>query len=215
MKKFFVLCFVFMFCFCLSGCKGESNLSEHLTQVRSEYFVSEDENYQIKAVYGFNTDKNSGKKIYTLSFKLLNFNDEQVTYALSFDYNQKNYSGQFKFNPVKNCMMLDVEVPNFNLKDFDVDFMVGSSVNKVKLRSVVPENAIDYQSALKLLLEKQPELINLYKNGENLNLKISMRIAVKENNAYWFVSLSGDNKSNKILLIDAINKEILAVRDVF
>ena len=215
MKKFFVLCFVFMFCFCLSGCKGESNLSEHLTQVRSDYFVSEDENYQIKAVYGFNTDKNSGKKIYTLSFKLLNFNDEQVTHTLSFDYNQKNYSGQFKFNPVKNCMMLDVEVPNFNLKDFDVDFMGGSSVNKVKLRSVVPENAINYQSALKLLLEKQPELINLYKNGENLNLKISMRIAVKENNAYWFVSLSGDNNSNKILLIDAINKEILAVRDVF
>lgn len=219
MKKFLVFILSLFCVFCLSGCQKEPSLLDNLSELRSNVYFGDNENYSIKAVYGFKEknkayDGKIGEPIYKLSFKLNGYQD-QVDYTLSFDFNGKTYEGKFNFDPIRNCLSLDIEIEDFNLNEFTVNLKKESTVNTITLKSIVPENTLDYKTALLKLIENQPDLINSYKSENGYNLEIQMRITVKKDKPYWFVGLTSTSGDHKVLLLDGYTGNALAVRDVF
>lgn len=219
MKKiilvFLSVCLIFSF----SGCKKEPTLVNNLSELRRDCFMGEADGYSIKAVYGFKEKEKSldgkiGEAIYKLSFKLNGYEDE-VTYTLYFDFNGKTYTEKFVFDPVRNCMTLEIDISDFNLKEFDVNLKKESTSIPITLKSIVPENTINYQTALTKLMENQPDLINLYKTENGYAVEVQMRITVKKDKPYWFIGLTKSPSDHKVLLMDGYTGEVLAVRDVF
>ena len=89
------------------------------------------------------------------------------------------------------------------------------TAEEVRLRSVVPPTAITCDKALEILSSEQGALIETYKNenGE-FSGEISERIIVKNEKPYWYVGLLNGKGGTKALLIDGLNGEILAVREI-
>jgi hypothetical protein len=219
MKRILVVFLSLLCILSLSGCKKDPSLVDNLSELRSNVYFGEHENYSIKAVYGFKEktkayDGKIGEPIYKLSFKLNGYQD-QVDYTLSFNFNGKSYEEKFNFDPVRNCLMLDIEIDNFNLNEFTVNLKKESQIIPITLKSIVPENTLDYKTALLKLMENQPDLINSYKSEKGYDLEIQMRITVKKDKPYWFVGLTSTSGDHKVLLLDGYTGNALAVRDVF
>ena len=68
---------------------------------------------------------------------------------------------------------------------------------------------------MEILSSEQGALIETYKNenGE-FSGEISERIIVKNEKPYWYVGLLNGKGGTKALLIDGLNGEILAVREI-
>ena len=222
MKKF--LCILFtvlitltMFC----ACEKKPSLFSYVSELKSDEFTGESENYKIKATYGFyevpkENDGKVGNRAYTLSFKLPNKETENATYVLSLTFNEKIYKAVFKLNPVSNNLCAYIELDGFNLKSFDVTLFCGADAEKVTLLSIVPDTAMNYETALSHLYIEQKDLIDNYfdKDG-NFTAELYARIIVKDDKPYWYFGIATGNDNLKALLIDGITGEVLAIREVF
>lgn len=213
MKKFVYLTFCLIFCLtvipCFSACEKEIPLSEHVVELRSDIFTGSDETYTVKAGYGFLNGEAS-----KLTVKLAGKYAEDVTYTASVTHNGETYKSTFAYNPVKCSLIAELYVPDFTEKQFVLDIASGSNNAKITLNSIVPENAIDYRTALKNLSTRQSDLVDLYYDDEgNFTADIVLRIIVKDQSPYWYVGLKkGDDL--KALLIDGVSGEVLAVREI-
>lgn len=225
MKKFnytFILIVTIFLCiFALNGCKKNLNLCDYVTELKSDCFVSLDQQYNLKATYGFIEDNhvndgNVNKKAYLLTFKLLDKQTDNVTYTINLSYNQQEYSATFKLSPVSHTLVAVMEIEDFNLKQFDATLCYSSQSIKIQMQSIVPENAITYQQALSHLHQQQSALINSYLDQDNNFLgEITARILVKDQHPYWYIGLCDKDAKIKALLIDGIDGQLLAVRDIF
>lgn len=222
MKKFFLFLIVFT-CFTLSfsACKQDNILLSNVSEARYNLYQGQSQNFSIKAGYGFKetpfiNDGKVGKTINVLSFKLLDKEVDDTTYTLQFDFNQTEYKGVFKLNPITSTVTCEIEVDNFDLKEFTVKISSGAESESVVLKSTVPDTAISYSTALDYLVKNQSSLISHYTdtNG-NFHAEIYMRILVKDGSPYWYVGLASGKDKLKALLIDGISGETLAIREIF
>ena len=223
MKKFLLLfiCILAVF-FTFSGCKQQENtLDKYVSELRSEIFYGQSQNFTIKASYGFkeipyNHDGKISDRVYVLVFKLVGRETDQATYNASFTFNGKIYKTTFKLSPVSHSLIAPIEVENFNLKQFTVQISSGTDTESIELKSTLPKNTISYSSALKFLQKNQSELVKAYCNKDGVfNGEICARIVVKDQKPYWYVGLTDIDGNLKALLIDGLNGEVLAIREVF
>ncbi len=222
MKKTSIFLAILSLClFSLCACKKVNPLYEHVSELRQIIFVGSCECMTLKAGYGFKetpyaNDKKVSEKIHYLDFRLLDKENEDVSYSLNFEFNQKTYSANFKLDPVKDTVSAMVEIENFNLKEFTVTVSFGGEHHEILLKSIVPENTISYTSALDLLYNKQNDLIKSFndENG-NFNAEIHVRIVVKDEKPYWYIGIASGNERLKAMLIDGFSGELLAIREVF
>ena len=215
----FVMCI--SFCIVFSACSKVNPLYERVSELRSDLFLGEGENFTLSACYGFKetpylNDANVNDKIYCLNFKLKCQPTDNSTKKISMEYDGKTYESEFKLNPVTHTITALFEVDNFNLKEFNINLSADSLTEKITLHSILPQNTIDYKCALDYLYREQPSLIEKYTdtNG-SFNAEIYARIIVKENLPYWYVGIASGNDNLKALLIDGFSGEILAIREVF
>ena len=221
MKKLpliFAVIFSVILTFC--GCKEQNSLDKYVSELRSDYFISQNSQFNLKGGYGFieahrENDGEVDKKIHLLSLRLLGVEDQNVTYHASLDYQDKEYKATFKLNPVTHAMTAVMEIENFTLKEFTVKITSASDSHEITMRSALPDRTIDYHTALKILNEKQSELIKSYfdQNG-NFLAEICARVIVKDQKPYWYIGLSDKSGNLKALLIDGLSGEVLAVREV-
>ncbi len=222
MKKFTFIALILAIlvsCF-LVGCSNEPSIYYSVTVLKSEIYEGESQNYQVKANYGFCatpiSDSQESKKIYLLTFTLLNKETDNATYSLTLVYNEQNYSKDFALNPVKNALQCQIEIENFDKKEFDITIINGSESESVTLKSIVPTDTISYKQALDYLSKNQPSLVNSYTDADgNFNAEIHARIIVKDQKAYWYIGIYDTNGEIKALLIDGKTGDVLAKREVF
>ena len=223
MKKILslILC-VFALVLTFSGCKKQENtLDKYVSELRSEIFYGESENYTLKASYGFKEipyghDGKINHRAYVLVFKLLGRETDQATFNASFTFKDKEYKTTFKLSPVSHSLTAPIEIDGFNLKEFTVQISTGGESESVQLKSTLPKNTISYSSALKYLQKNQSELLKNYRNENgDFNGEICARVVVKDQKPYWYVGLTDKNGNLKALLIDGFNGEVLAVREIF
>ncbi len=204
-----LLCFVFpLFSF---GCKEEFDLSNYVTELREDVFEGQTDNFHLKAGYGFREDNQNA-----LTLKLIGKYDQNVSYSAKITHNGVTIKQAFSYNPVTSGLSTCFDIPEFNQKEFDVTIISASDSTVVTLKSTLPENTLDYKTALKHLQVNQPDLINSYfdDNG-NFTASVIVRVIVKNDCPYWYVGLKNQNSNLKALLVDGKNGEILAIREVF
>ena len=222
MKKFItlflaILCAVTLFC----GCKGGNPLEKHVSELRSDVFYGQSENYTVKAGYGFketpyNNDGTARSRQNLLTFRLLNKETDDVSYSLTTTINETQYKTVFKLNPVSHALTATIEIDGFNLKEFSVTINSGANTETITLLSQLPENTINYLTALNHLEKEQSELIKSYCDVDgNFNAEIYARILVKDGKPYWYIGIASGNENLKALLIDGVSGEILAIREIF
>ena len=204
-----------------SGCNKTLDLSDYLTELKFQSYISQDCEYLMKANYGFIEDNHInegkvGKKINLLTFKLLDRQTDNITYTIELDFNGVNYKSTFKLSPVSHSLVAVMEINDFNLNQFEVTLSYSSEKIKTTMVSILPENTITYKQALTHLQTQQSQLINSYldQNGE-FNGEITARILVKDQHPYWHIGLCDKNANVKALLIDGFSGEVLAIRQIF
>ena len=213
-----ILCFSFIFCF---GCKQKNPLVDCVSELRCDIFEGKSQNFSIKCSYGFKetpykNDALVGQKVYMLCFRLLDKELDGATYVLSFDFNGQTYTKEFKLNPVSHAMTCEIEVDDFNLKQFPIKVSYGSITEEINLLSILPEKTIDYLTALNYLYNDQKNLINAYidKDG-NFKGEIYVRVIVKNQHPYYYVGIASGADNLKALLIDGLTPKVLAIREIF
>lgn len=224
MKKFIIICSLIL---ALAGtilfipaCKEDESLIDNVSQLKENIYEGENEQYQIRAFYGFNEhpearDGKINERVYKLTFKLIGKETESIKRSLSFTFDGKVYTLDFSFNPVKNSIMTSVEIENFNLNEFDVEIISSNDRQAIKMASILPENTITYEKALIFLEKNQPSLINSFKDENGVfQGEIHLRVIVKDSKPYWYVGLVSMDKNLKALLIDGFSGEVLAIREV-
>ena len=222
MKKFlwlllFILCLIIPFSACK---KQEKTLEPYLTELRSDSFYGQSQNFTIKAGYGFSyIPTNDGKdtvKQYALTLKLTDGYEHDVSYTISFSFKDKTYSSKLTLNPVTHSLTTKINVEGFNLKEFTVQISSASNSESAILKSTVPDGTISYLTALKYLEKNQAELISSYRDKSgNFTADICARVVVKDDKAYWYIGLSDKTGDLKALLLDGKTGEVLAIREVF
>lgn len=208
MKKFclFVLCLLTPF---LVACENTPNYLENVVELRTNLFEGESASYKIRASYGRVND------IYKLAFRLIDNYNNDITYTLSFTHQEKDYNLTFLINPIKHALTAETEIENFDDNSFTVKIKVGSDVEEVSLRSIVPENTISAIDALLSVKQNQSALWDNYlDNNGNFTAEIIERIIVKNGKPFWYVGFINSDKTLKALLVDGFTGEILAMRNV-
>ena len=221
MRKIYPLFFILLFCltniFTFSGCEKTDPLIESVTELRQNLYEGTGETLKLKAGYGFNlkSQKSDEQKQYYLTIKILNPAKENTGYMVCFTHEEVEYKKEFEFNPITSNYSVSFEIDNFSLKEFTVSITFGSNKEEILLKCVVPDGTITYQTALKRLREQQSNLLSNYidENG-NYNVEICARIIVKDGTPYWYIGLTDKNGVIRALLIDGLNGEVLAVKQI-
>ena len=216
MKKFAKNAVVFvclLFCFCLFGCNKTSHLEKSLEKAYINVFEGKSSSYSVKCNYGFICNDN-GEKTYNMDFFLLEKELDSATYSITFTIDEIEYNGDFKFNPVSNTLRFCTQTSSFTQNAINVVISSGGQSESILLNSTIDKNTISYLEALDYLQKNASNLVESYidANG-NFNGKISLKIIVNKNKPYYFVTIkTNDNK--KAFLIDGLNGNILAYKDI-
>lgn len=224
MKKTFILTFIIITVFSLSifcGCKPTNPLYDHVSELRSNIFQGSNDDYVIRAAYGYREKpySNDGEKHdheYKLMFKLIDKETDDVTYTVSLTYQGQEYKSDFSLNPVKHDLVAEISIDNFCLKEFEINISTASTTKTFKLKSILPENTISYTTALDYLYKNQRAMIDaLTDENGNFNAEIFERITVKNGKPYWYIGIATGHGNLKALLIDGFTGETLAIREIF
>ena len=207
--------------FSFSGCKKEDLLLSSISELKSDIFYGESENYSIKASYGFRENPyiNDGKVSplqNVLIFKLLNKQMDEATYSVSLEYGGKTYSENFTHSPVRDQLTATIVIDDFIEKEFIVKIVSATTSEEVKLLSTLPSKTLNYKDALIALKNEQSELIKSYTDADgNFTAEIYMRVIVKEEKPYYYVGFGSGNDKLKALLVDGLTGKTLAIREIF
>jgi hypothetical protein len=137
-------------------------------------------------------------------------------YSLTLIYGGQTYSSDFKFNPITHSLVAVVDVDDFSLKEFTVSIVCSSQIEQVTLKSMLPNGTISPHVALQHLKKGQSALLQSLTDVDGrLLAELYLRVLVKEEKPYWYVGIARGSENLKALLIDGLNGEILAVREIF
>lgn len=216
-----ILCvFLITFSIFAISCKSENPLYSAVSELRSNLYSGNSENYKLEACYGFketpySNDTKVCEKVYALIFRLFDKETDGAAYSIAIIHDGKNYSADFKLNPVTHTVTARIEIENFNEKQFIATLKKAQENEQITFKSIVPEKTMNYRAALDCLSKEQTALIERYtdENG-NFNAEIHARIVVKNDHPYWYIGIVGSD-SLKALLIDGIDGKTLAMREIF
>ena len=224
MKKFILilsglaLAFVCLFVF---GCNDDFGLSEYVSELKQDVYIGDNDHYELTASYGYKEnplarDGKVGNRVYALVFRLVGEETSSIEFCIELNIDGQTKNATFSIDPVSNKMTAFILADQkFNQKEFDVTLKSAGQNVKIKMKSLVPSNALDNKSALKKLHENNKSLVDTYMENGVFNGEIIQRIIVKDGKPYWYIGLADKNGSLKALLIDGVTGQTLAIRHVF
>lgn len=221
MKKIILLFLAFLTLIScgFTACAEECELVKFVSEAKTDLFYGESSKYKLKCGYGFSeTAKKEDGKVsstaYYLNFKLLNVSDN-AEYLLTVRYGDVQKDGYFSVSPVSGYLTAKIQTDNFVDENFTVTISSGGTEEQITMVSILPEGVVNYKTALASLCESQKTLINSYRNDYGVfEGEIHVRIIVKDDKAYWYVALINGEGVKKALLMDGVNCEVKAIRDI-
>ena len=209
---------------CLSffcGCERTSPYEKYVSELRSDIFFGETENYKVYAFYGFKetpsiNDGIVGDRVYFLEFRIQNSGEDGIKRTINFSFKGESYSEDFSLDYSTGIYSAKIELTDFAEKEITAVILSGAEKETITLVSSLPENSLTFKDALKKLKETQEDLLSLYKNPQReFSGEIRMRILLKDDTPYWYVGLCGESGKIKALLLDGYTGKVLAVREIF
>ena len=221
-KKFLIIFFTFLLAvlFIFSGCKnnGKSSLLPYISELKKDILFGENETYVVCATCGYeevplNLDGKVDKTQNKLTVFLTGENKDAKT-EIGLHINGEIYKQTLTYDPISSkgraAFPLDIKE-----KSLTVSVYENGRESVINLKSKIPEDTVDYETALKTFEKSQKNLISNYTENGVFKGEISMRILEKEGKAYYYLGLTDKTGKTKALLIDGKSCDILAVRDIF
>lgn len=214
MKKLLLAIVFISTFFTFTACKKTNPYENKISQLRTDVYVCETENYTITAYpeireNPFLSDGKVGKLEKVMIFKLNFLNDETKTdlYKIEFDIDGKTYSSQFEYKPSSTFLYCQVLVENLPQKSFNVTLKDDNHSFSNQLNSVKKSNTLDYVKILKSF--KDNEKTSALMNEDN---EIKIRLINNGDYDYYYVGFSSEEKTVSYLL-DGFTGEIIAQKD--
>lgn len=218
MKKF-VLVFVLLICFALTGCNSTyKEVSKNLSEVRYNIYVGETDTLKATFMCG---KREKDYVINGYSSALIDFGiitvtlkkdlpHENAKVVLTVDTNR--YEELLEENPFDGTLVCDLKLLTTS-NDLTVKVFLNGKTEELKLQSVSSDWKITHVEALKLACktlnnELKTHISDGYK-GE-VYVKIIEDTKVNKGNYYWYVSFANRDGIKHTVIIDPVSGEILA-----
>lgn len=217
MKKFTTSALLIVSLFIFSAC-GEIPFSDNsLSELRSDVFFAENENFSLYAYAELKEtpladDGYAGEKSPFLYFKLCLPVGSPATdrKSLRFIIGEEEYEAFFGYQSVSAFLTCEVPVKSLPEKNFSVTLQSENQTYDFELASLKKINNFDYQDiALVALNSDIKEVNSLLSTAERYEMRI--RLLESEGFNYWYVAVISAN-GGIALLYDAETAELIATK---
>lgn len=202
-----------LFYFQLFSCAEKNPLYDKVTELRERIYSGNADDLTVKATYGYKTE--NGAKKYCLNFFLESVKDDEIKRSISFSLGETKFDGDFILSPTSGKLCASFRTETAVPDEISVNIRYSSVSTDVLLKSIVPERTMTITQVLDSLSENQKNLVASYTNANGeFDAEIIARVTVKNEKSYWYIGIKRNEKLVAFLL-DGINGETLAVREVF
>lgn len=201
--------------FPLFSCDKRIDYFSYVSELRSDIFTGEKDNYCITVYAGmkekpFAHDGVANDTALTLTVKLITKEkiNEAVTVKLSYD--GKEYTKTLEYNPVLTTVSADITVEALPQKKLQATLSHGETVETIQLSSLRLDDSANYTQALKAATDKASEFINKNSTGANFKGEICIRLLCEGDKNYYYVGFILNDGLALAYLLDGKTCEIIA-----
>ncbi len=221
MKKFSIIVLLILISvFSFSSCSKDVDLNCYVSQLRQNIYVGENDEYKLtvyeeKKENPFVADAFIGSIENHVIIKIESKTQSVDGISAFFNINNKEYKGDFVFNPITNKFTLDVVVENFNdKKELEVKLQKDTLTQTVIVKSTLFEETKNYEEVLKSVGRHDKNLMNRLFKGNKVIAEIHIRLLYDDNKNYYYVGFVENDKKTTCYLVDGQTLQVLATKNV-
>ena len=219
MKKIFcALAAALLLLAALVGCSTGPDLTEYVSEYRSDLFSGTDGKYTITASYSerehpYEADGNPGKmsKLFEVA---LSAADNTKTYSISYTLAGKTYTDELSFDSVRMVHTCSRSLPQPTEKSitFSVTDAEGT-VADIGATSVKSEKALSLEDLLQAVSTAEKERFAALTSGNHFAGELYVRLLCENEQNFYYIGLTDKNGETYAMLADAETGEIVATRN--
>ena len=221
MKKIsIVILIILVSIFSFSSCSKDVNLSCYVSQLRQDIFIGENDEYKLtvyqeKRENPFIADTFIGSMENHVIIKIEGKEQSVDEVSASFNIDNKEYKGNFIFNPINNKFTLDVVVEKFSeQKEVEIILYKDTETQSIVVKSMLFEQTKNYEEVLKSVSKHDKNTINKLFKGNKVIAEIHIRLLYDENKNYYYVGFVESDKKTTCYLVDGQTLQVLATKNV-
>lgn len=202
----------------LSGCAVAPELSDYVSEYRSDIFEGTSGSYSVFATYSsreypYEADGNAGEMSELFEVALA-ASDNTKTYVLTFALGGISYEEELSFDSVRMVHTFSRSLPQPTEKEitFSITDTEGSEPVEVTAKSVRSESALPLKDLLSAVSAAEKEHFAALTDGRNFAGELYIRLLHENGQCYYYVGLTDRSGSTYAMLADAETGEILATR---
>lgn len=211
MKKLFCVLFSLICLFTLCSCNSDSKYTPYISQIRTDVFVGEGENYSLQVFseqkeIPFINDTVAGEKHNVLTVRILNCNNPL---KIKVSYADEELIADTEYNAHAMSMTASFEVLSFPKDTLTVE-IEGEFNEKIECVSKLKSDTISPLTALNNVISAKGDFIKSITDNGELKAEIYLRLLVENDYNFYYVGFGlGSNKITAFLL-DGKTGEIIA-----
>ena len=205
--------------FAFSACSGQTDYFSCVSELRSDVFCGETDNFAATVYSGFKEkpychDGEKGETNLTLTVKLFEKQkiDEQI--KIKIEYGGESYEKPLDYNPVSRALSCDAEVNSLPEKKLSLTVFYGETSVLIELESKLNPDTVSYTAALEKATAKATEFLRENSRGGVFNGEISIRLLSENERNYYYVGFIVKSGLKQAYLIDGKSGEILAEKKI-
>ncbi len=204
--------------FALVGCAKENRLRPYVSELIENVYAGTSEHYTVRGKAGFYETERArdGQAGATAPFLVLTLpqtpDAETVTATIEID--GQPHTEKFTYDPVRFTCRAVFETA-FDEETFEIVLRKNGEEERVMMTSVLPENTLDLNGVLDVLLQSQPDLVESYMKNGVFEGELTAKVNVRDEKAYWYVAITDTAGRTHAFLMDGASGEILAAKDLF
>lgn len=212
----------------LFGCNGTKyyNISKnHLSEIRYNLFVAENEHVKVSFMSGQREKEYviDGTSSTLTNFGVVTFtvldskqNTEGATYQVT--VGTQVFSGALEENPFDHTLVADIQTIVENTATVTAKITIGEWQQQLTLSSVSQNWVVDHNEALKIACKQlQKSMESMMVEGQFCAegyIKIVHDDDVNKNQYYWYVNFVTKENKNAAVIIDPMSKGIMAQKEI-
>lgn len=216
MKRLLIIFTCVALSICSFACTGELNLEMYVSEKRLNAYVYECSDYTLtlyekECESPYILDGYVGKMQKSLSIRLENFKRLPDGVSVKLNYNGKEITGSFIYNPINSKYTVDVVVEKLNVSsEIALTLISGDGQQSVTLKRVT-EGEVDLKKVLSAVSKHaRSHIENALSNGGGI--EVNVRVIPEDGVNYYYVGIIDVKGGKKSYLVHGKTLKILAER---
>lgn len=211
MKKLICAFFVLICLFSLGSCTSDAKYTPYISQLRTDVFVGEGENYTLQIFaeqreLPFINDGSAGEKHNLLVVRVLNCSHPL---KITLTYSDFNLCADAEYNPHAMSMTASFKVSAFPSERLNAQ-IEGEFTEQIECTSKLNADTISPLTALNKVIEEKKDFISSISTKDGLQAEIYIRLLVENDQNFFYVGFGQGSNKITAFLLDGKNGEIIA-----